>query len=110
MLGEIQGELEVGNDWGICLSCTVCMDEVLKGGMEERKREEVIFDSYKIFLHYTYQLGFVHSSIWKHLVAPPISALLMLSISSLKSVFVTSGFLFCSASIIFNTVWFYSFS
>lgn len=34
----------------------------------------------------------------------------MLSILSLKSVSVTSGFLFCSVSIISNTVWFYSFS
>lgn len=64
----------------------------------------------EIFLHYTYQLGFVYNSLWKHLAAPPISAPPILSLSSLKSVFVTGVFLFCPVCIISNTVWFHSFS
>lgn len=62
------------------------------------------FTANEIFLHYTYQLGFVYNSLWKHLVAPPISAPPMLSIPSLKSVFVTG----VSVSIVSNTVWFHS--
>lgn len=91
---EASGEPKVGNGWWIWLWCTVYVNEVRQGGVEERKRKEVLFDSHEIFLHSTYQLGCVYYSMWKHWAPPAVSASSILSASSPKSGFVPAVFLF----------------
>lgn len=48
-------------DWLVNMIVVHCIhSEVLKGRMAKRKRKGVLLDSYELFLHYTFQLGFVY--------------------------------------------------